>query len=452
MFLPLSALIGVILTFLKKDKLKNFGEVFIGLGILFVGLQFMKDAFKDGNEFSEAFKTMFVTVSTWPMGPILLLLIGALFTCLTQSSSATSGIVIVMVGTGAIEFTSGMYLVLGATIGTVMVTLVATIGSNINSKRMGVLCMIIRVMTALMALAIIWPIESLAGNALSNGLLNLFGNNTALALAMFLVFYNIIFIGIVLPFIEGFVKLGDVLVKDDSDKERKKYLNYIDNRLLITPTIALGQAKMEIEHMLILSRENLARGFKMLMTQDFDESETLEETEDAIDYINNAVTDYLIKLSYDATMKDERKIGAYFHIINDIERVGDHAYNFCEGAKKLNEEDLAFSETAVKELTSMYDVVNKMFDVAEDVFFNHKKSRLHELHGLEDRTDKLKTELTEAHYARIRSNTCHMELSPFYTSAVSSLERVADHLVNVGYAYINPTGDDENIKLAGYAR
>ena len=93
-----------------------------------------------------------------------------------------------------------------------------------------------------------------------------------------------------------------------------------------------------------------------------------------------------------------------------------------------------------------------MFDVAEDVFFNHRKNRLHELHGLEDRTDKLKTELTEAHYARIRNNTCHMELSPFYTSAVSSLERVADHLVNVGYAYINPTGDDENIKLAGYAR
>ena len=450
MFLPLSALIGVILTFLKKEKFKNFGEVFIGLGILFVGLQFMKDAFKDGNEFSEAFKTLFITVSTWPVGPLLLLLIGAVFTCLTQSSSATSGIVIVMVGSGAIEFTSGMYLVLGATVGTVVVTLIATIGSNVNSKRMGVLCMIIRVLTAFMALAIIWPIEAAADQALSKALLTLFGNNTPLALAMFLVFYNIIFIGIVLPFVEWFVKLGETIVKDDSDKERKKYLNYIDNRLLITPTIALGQAKMEINHMLTLARENLARGFKMLLTQDFDEEEKLVDTEDAVDYINNAVTDYLIKLSYDATMKDERKVGAYFHIINDIERIGDHAYNFYEGAKKLNEEDLALSDTAVKELSSMFGIIDKMFDLAEDIFFHHQTSRLYELHNLEDETDRLKTELTEAHYTRIRNNTCHMELSPFYTSAISSLERVADHLVNVGYAYINPTGDDQNVKLAGY--
>ena len=452
LFLPLSALIGVILTFLKKDKYKNFGEVFIGLGILFVGLQFMKDAFKEGNAFSEAFKTMFVTVSTWPAGPLLLILIGALFTCLTQSSSATSGIVIVMVGSGAIEFTSGMYLVLGATIGTVMVTLIATIGSNVNSKRMGVLCMIIRVLTAFMALAIIWPIESLADQALSKGLLIMFGNNTALALAMFLVFYNIIFIGIVLPFVEWFVKLGESIVKDDSDKEKKKYLNYIDDRLLITPTIALGQAKMEIDHMLLLAKDNLEIGFKMLMDKNFEKEEELVDREDAIDYINNAITDYLIKLSYDATMKDERKIGSYFHIINDIERIGDHAYNFYEAAKKLDEEDLGFSETAVKELTSMYDVINEMFSLAEDVFFKHQLHRLNDLHVLEDKTDKLKTELSNAHYARISAKLCHMELSPFYTSAVSSLERVADHLVNIGYAYMNPTGDDENIKLMGYAQ
>ena len=98
----------------------------------------------------------------------------------------------------------------------------------------------------------------------------------------------------------------------------------------------------------------------------------------------------------------------------------------------------------------MFGIIDKMFDLAEDIFFHHQTSRLYELHNLEDETDKLKTKLTEAHYTRIRNNTCHMELSPFYTSAISSLERVADHLVNVGYAYINPTGDDENVKLAGY--
>ena len=445
LFLPLSALIGVILTFLKKEKYKNFGEVFIGLGILFVGLQFMKDAFKDGNEFSEAFKTLFVTVSTWPAGPLLLILIGALFTCLTQSSSATSGIVIVMVGSGAIEFTSGMYLVLGATIGTVMVTLIATIGSNVNSKRMGVLCMIIRVLTAFMALTIIWPIESFGNQALSNALLTMFGGNTPLALAMFLVFYNIIFIGIVLPFIEWFVKLGESLVKDDSDKEKKKYLSFIDDRLLITPTIALGQAKNEINHMLELARENLKVGFNMLIDQNFDKKDELDEREDTIDFINNAITEYLIKLSHEATMKDEKKVGSYFHIINDIERIGDHACNFADGAQEMSDDDVHFSEAAVEELKVMYGVVDHMFEVAQDVFFRHQIGRLGELHALEDETDKLKTKLTAAHYERVTQETCTAELGAFFTSAVSSLERTADHLVNVGYAYINPTGDDENI-------
>nr|MCR4879860.1 DUF47 family protein [Bacilli bacterium] len=233
-------------------------------------------------------------------------------------------------------------------------------------------------------------------------------------------------------------------------EEKKKYLHFIDDRLLITPTIALGQAKNEISHMLTLSRENIKRGFNMLITLNFEEEDEIKDTEDAIDYINNAITEYLIKLSHDATMKEEEKVGSYFHIINDIERIGDHAYNFYDGAKEIRDEDLHFSETAVKELTSMYDVVDQMFDVAEDVFFRHNTRRLGELHRLEDQTDKLKKELSDAHYARITSRTCHMELSPYYTSIVSALERVADHLVNVGYAYINPTGDDEHVKLASY--
>ena len=333
-----------------------------------------------------------------------------------------------------------------------LVTIIATIGGDTNSKRTAVLCLIIRVFTALLATAIIWPIEALADHAISNGLLTVFGGNLSLTLAMFLVFYNIIFIGLILPFVEPFVKLGDVLVKDRSAEEAKKYLNFIDDRLLITPTIALGQAKNEINHMLELSRENLKLGFGMLLDQDFERLEELEEREGSIDFINNAITQYLIKLSHEATMKDEKKVGSYFHIVNDIERIGDHACNFAEGAQGMSEEDIHFSKEAVEELKDMYNVVDHMFEVAEDVFFRHQLHRLGELHELEDQTDKLKTKLTAAHYERVTKEKCTAELGAFFTSAVSSLERVADHLVNVGYAYINPTGDDENLLRYGFAR
>jgi phosphate:Na+ symporter len=320
--------------------------------------------------------------------------------------------------------------------------LLATIGSNVNAKRTGVIVLIIRVVSALIALAIYWPLAQYIDNAL----LAMFGGSASLAVAMFHVFYNIIFIGIILPFIEPIVKIGCALVKDKTAEEKKKYLSYIDDRLLITPTIALGQAKNEINHMLELARTNLKVGFNMLIDQNFDKKDELNEREDTIDFINNAITEYLIKLSHEATMKDEKKVGSYFHIINDIERIGDHACNFADGAQEMSDDDVHFSEAAIEELKVMYGVVDHMFEVAQDVFFRHQIGRLGELHALEDETDKLKTKLTAAHYERVTKETCTAELGAFFTSAVSSLERTADHLVNVGYAYINPTGDDENIK------
>lgn len=442
-FLPLTALVGVILTFLKKEKLKNIGEVFIGLGVLFVGLETMKGAFGEGGALTHAFETLFANVNS----PILLLLVGALFTCLTQSSSATTGIVIVMVGQSAIGLAEGFYLVLGATIGTVLVTIIASLGGSADAKRTALLCLIIRIITALMALIIVWVVEASTNSALSNGLSMMFGGNTQLTVAMFLVFYNIIFIGIILPFVEQFVKLGNLLIKDRSLEEKKKYLSYIDDRLLITPTIALGQAKNEIDHMLELSRDNLILGFNMITTLNFDHEDELKEREEQIDYINNAITDYLIKLSHDATFKEEKKVGSYFHIINDIERIGDHAYNFYSTAKELNDEDLKFSSVAIKEVTEMFNVVIRMFDVSKEVFFGHHVEKLKELHELENVTDELKTKLSNSHYTRLSANECTVELTPFYTSLVSELERVADHLVNVGYAYINPTGDDGAVIL-----
>ena len=446
-FLPMTAVIGVILTFLKNEKLKNIGEIFIGLGILFVGLDLMKGAFPSGGDLTNAFENLFALIKN----PFLLLLIGALFTCLTQSSSATTGIVLIMVGQNTISLLNGFYLVLGATVGTVIVTIIATIGGSADAKRTGLICLIIRVFTGLLATTILWVVESLTNNAFSNWMYNLFGGaeGVQLTVAMFLVFYNLIFVGLILPFVELFVKLGNVLIKDNTDEEKKKYLSFIDDRLLITPTIALGQAKNEITNMLDLSHINLRIGFKTLIDLDFEKANELIEREDQIDYINNAITEYLIKLSHDATMKEEKKIGSYFHIINDIERIGDHAYNFYDSAKKLRDDDLQFSTVARGELNKMFDVVDKMFDVAREIFFEHKLNKLSELHNLEEQTDSLKTELSNAHYQRIANNECHMELSPFYTTLVSELERVADHLVNIGYAYLNPTGDDENIVLEG---
>ena len=432
----LLAVIGVVLMFIKKEKIKNFGEILAGLGLLFFGLNTMSSAINGNADLVNGIKDFFAAIEF----PPLLLLIGAIVTALLQSSSATSGIAIAMVSTGALGFNDAVYLVLGATIGTVITTLIATIGGNVNAKRTGIICLVIRITTALIALAIYWPLA--ASFDLETAIPGVFGS-ASLAVALLLIAYNVVFMLAILPFVQFFEKMSIKLIKDKDEEKMKKALKYIDRRLLETPTIALMQVKREIINMMELAHENLKRGFNRILTQDTSGDKELIETEDKIDYINNKITDYLIELTHTASLKDEQMIGSFFHVVNDIERIGDHAYNFYESSLKMVANDLKFSDIAKKEFQEMFDVVDQMFELSFVIFHDQTGTYLKKLHDLENETDNLKNKLSSAHYERIQKNMCKMENSPFYTTLVSELERVADHLVNVGYSIDSPVGDDE---------
>ena len=432
----LLAVLGVILMFIKREKVKNIGEILAGLGLLFFGLHTMSSAITNTPELTDAIKAFFGAIDF----PLLLVLIGAIVTALLQSSSATSGIAIAMVSTGALGFNNAVYLVLGATVGTVITTLIATIGGNVNAKRTGIICLVIRITTALIALAIYWPLA--ANFDLETAIPGVFGS-ASLAVALLLIAYNIVFMLAVLPFVQIFEKLSIKLIKDKDEEKMKKALKYIDRRLLDTPTIAMMQVKREIINMMELAHENLKRGFERLLEQDASHDKELIETEDKIDYINNQITDYLIELTHTASMKDEKMIGSFFHVVNDVERIGDHAYNFYESSLKMVANDLKFSDVAKEEFRKMFAIVDEMFELSFTIFHDQTGTYLKKLHDLENETDNLKNELSSAHYERIQKHLCKMENSPFYTTLVSELERVADHLVNVGYSIDSPVGDDE---------
>ena len=436
----LFAVIGVVLMFIKKERIKSFGEILAGLGLLFFGLNTMSGAISgtpgdpDTLQLYNGIKAFFGAVDF----PLLLLLIGAVVTALLQSSSATSGIAIAMVGTGALSFDDAIYLVLGATIGTVITTLIATIGGSVNAKRTGIICLVIRLMTALIALTIYWPLAKTFNSLLINAF-----KSESLAVAMFLIIYNIVFMLAILPFVQYFEKLSIKLIKDKDEEKMKKAIKYIDNRLLDTPTVALMQTKREIINMMQLAHGNLRLGFNRILEQDASHDKELIETEDKIDYINNQITSFLIELTHTVSMKDEKMVGSFFHVVNDVERIGDHAYNFYESSLKMVSNDLKFSDTAKKEFQEMFEVIEQMFELSFVIFHDQTKTNLRRLHDLEAQTDMLKNKLSSAHYDRIQKNMCKMENSPFYTTLVSELERVADHLVNVGYSIVNPVGDDE---------
>ena len=435
-YFVLLAVIGVVLMFIKKEKVKNIGEILAGLGLLFFGLNTMSSAIKGSAELVSAIQSFFAVIDF----PLLLMLIGAIVTALLQSSSATSGIAIAMVGTAALGFNDAVYLVLGATVGTVITTLIATIGGNVNAKRTGIICLVIRVITSLIALAIYWPLA--ANFDLETIIPNAFGS-ASLAVAIILIAYNVVFMLAILPFVQVFEKLSIKLIKDKEEEKMKKALKYIDRRLLETPTIALMQVKREIINMMELAHENLKRGFERLLEQDPSQDKELIETEDKIDYINNQITDYLIELTHTASLKDEKMIGSFFHVVNDVERIGDHAYNFYDSSLKMVANDLKFSDIAKAEFREMFVIVDEMFELSFVIFHDQTGTYLKKLHDLENQTDNLKNKLSSAHYERIQKNMCKMENSPFYTTLVSELERVADHLVNVGYSIDSPVGDDE---------
>ena len=433
MFLMLVAVIGFIFGFFKNEGIKSVGEVLVGFGILFFGLEAMKGAFS-----LEPIQNVLVNILSGIDFPILLMIIGAILTMLTQSSSATNGIVIVMVGTNPNLLSSGFYLVLGATIVALLPTFLASLKSNILARRVTNSVIIVRIMGALLATIIVWAVSTPLFRALSD----IPSDDVAIMLALFTVIYNLIFVMVVLPLTKPIETLANIVFKDKVSLKQQGIIHHLDNNLIGTPSVAIIQVKKEIEGMLELARINLFLGIDAMLYQDLSNAKDIEAREDDIDFLNNSISDYLIKISSKASLNDEKKIGAYYHVINDIERIGDHACNFLSMAKKMQEEDLKFSKIAIEEFTNYANVLEEMFNLASMIFMLQKYDDLQRLHELEDETDDLKELFSNNHFERIKKNECNNELSPFHSNLLTELERCADHLTNIGYSIVSPTGDD----------
>ena len=433
MFLMATAFIGFVLGFFKSDRVKSIGKVLVGSGILFFGLEAMKSAFAI-QEIQDFLVSLFSAVSF----PLLLMLFGALLTGITQSSSATNGIVIIMIGTNPKMLESGFYLVLGATIGALVPTLLAALKGNTLSKRVTYSTLMCRILGATLMTILVWIISG----PLFKWLGTFPQEDAGIILAVFTVIYNIIYVAVMMPLTKPIQKLSEVLIKDKDEEKKKKALKYINDNLLNTPSVAILQVKKEIMSMLELSKINFELSMNCIFTLDLSKASEIENREEEIDSLNSAISDYLIKLSAKANIDDEARIGSYYHVINDIERIGDHAYNFLEMSRKLKNEDLDFSDIAKEEFTSFIKVLNEMFSLADQTFTYRNEEDLRKLHELENQTDILKEQLSSNHFERIKRNECNNKLSPFHSTLLSELERIADHLTNIGYSIVNPTGDD----------
>ncbi len=431
----LFAFIGIMMTFFKNEKIKRIGGILGGLGLIFVGLDIMGGSLKGNKELNDFFSNLFEAIDF----PLLLIILGALFTALIQSSSAATGIVIVMAGSGAISIQSALFIILGSNIGTCVTALIACLGASANSKRTAFIHFTFNTIGTVLFTSFLWP----TGSWFANLLQTLFPAGPELQIAMFHVIFNVTTTIILVPFVNQLVKLATLVIKEKKSDEEQYQLKFVDERLLKTPVIAVMQVKREVEYMASLAKENLGRAFEEMQNKDGKNKEILYKTEGVINFTNNAMTKYLIQLSPLLDSGDEQVVGSYFHVLNDLERIGDHAENFYEIGSQMGAENLAFSDMAFGEIMEMYRKVDRMFEIALDAFDNVSSEHLRELTDLENQVDALKKKLSSQHFTRLATGDCKVEQSAYFFSTVSGLERVADHIINIGYSILTPTGDQK---------
>ena len=440
MLMYLFAFAGVMMGFFKKEKIKLAGLLCSGLGLIFVGLEIMSSEQAFGNPLVE---TMFQGIFSVIDFPLLLILVGVIFTALIQSSSAATGVVITMVGTGIMPLELALFIILGANIGTCVTALLASVGANANSKRVALIHFTFNVIGTVIFTAIVWIFKE----PVVNLLVSMFPGNDPMSLQMrvsaFHVVFNVTTTCLLLPFVKQLVQYSCRVIKDKKQEEEGHALKYIDDRMLTMPSVALMQAKKEIDYMLSLVEENVVLSFAALAENQPLHGDTITQNEAVIDFTNGALTKFLIKLSSNVEQSDERVIGSYFHVINDLERIGDHAENFYEIGAEMAAKKIAFSQKAQRDIKKMQEKILQMLAIAKDAFDNLNTAELAKLSQLEDETDKMKKELTATHFARLAEGDCSMEVSPYYSSVVVGLERVADHLVNVGYSIVSPVGSQK---------
>ena len=441
MLMYVFAFAGVIMGFFKNEKIKLAGLLCSGLGMIFVGLNIMSSEQAFGNPLVEnLFTGIFARVDF----PLLLILIGVIFTALIQSSSAATGVIITMVGTGILPLNLALFIILGANIGTCVTALLASVGANANSKRVALIHFTFNAIGTVLFAAIIWIFKE----PVVNLLVSLFPGKDPMSLQLrvsaFHVIFNVTTTCMLLPFVKQLVNYSCKVIKDKKEAKETLTFKFVDERLLTTPTIALAQVKKEIDYMLSLVEDNIYNSFVAMFTGSTQHSEEIARNEAIIDFTNSELTKYLIKLSADMEESDEKVIGSYFHVLNDLERIGDHAENFHEIGIEMINRGISFSNQARKGIEAMRDMTLEMFSLSKDAFENMNKGDLAKLGALEEAVDGMKRELIAGHFARLAEGNCSVDVSPYYSSVVIGLERVSDHLVNIGFSIVNPTGSQKD--------
>lgn len=435
-YAPVILLVGVLAAmFCKKDKIKKFADIIIGFGVLFLGLSTMSTSMAGMKEVPEVVNLM-GSLKT----PLVATLMGLVLTTIIQSSSVTVSIVLLLANQDLLSLHISLYIILGCNIGACTTALLASMAGKKDAKRAALIHFWFNVIgTALLyvilfvleepVMKMIWAVSSDKGRFVANA-------HTIIKIFQVVVLF---------PFSNAIVRLSCLCVPGEDKKVnyRESYqLKYIGDKVVFNPATAVVEVIKELDRMASLASENLTRAMNALVTLDEEDIAEVYEVEKNINFLNHAITDYLVKINQTTLpIEDLKSIGALFHVVNDIERIGDHAENVADAARQRKETGVTISKEAQKELGDLLEMVTRLIRYSIDMFARSDESHMKDVIALEDQVDAKEKEMQKSHVQRLTRGECSPEAGMMFSDIASGLERVADHATNIAFAVI--TAEEE---------
>ncbi len=423
--------IGILMSMLiKNEKVVNIGNILAGLGLIFVGLEFIS-IFAKQIMFVDGKSIPYDWVATIFQGdhfPLLLVIVGLVLTALVHSSSTITSLMVVLASIGVLSFNNALFLALGSNIGTCVTSIMSSAGTNVNAKRTALVHLLFNLFGCIIFIAPIWIWKTEITDLFAS-----MSGDVGQQIAIFHTLFNVITTLVLLPFSQYVVKLACFIVKDSKKEEDERFrFAYIDDRLLSTPHVAASNIKKEIIRMSGYAKENIDLAVEMLLDEDKDHTKVIRSNEEILNFNNKAITAFLTKImSKDLTDEDDKKIGTYYHVVSDVERVGDYAENIMEYSLKLRDAELTLSEEAKQELKEFVEAFNNLYQWAFAAFDERSVSMIDEVEKIEQQIDDMTVALEKKHIERLRYNQCSAETGSAYLQTISHLERVSDHITNV---------------------
>ena len=428
---PLFAIIGVaVMMFVKNEKVHHISSIFAGLGILFMGMDMMGAAMEPLQE-SEAFINLMTKFSN----PLIGILVGAVFTAIIQSSSASVGILQALAATGMVPLSSAVYVLFGQNIGTCITAVLASIGMKVNAKRTTIIHLMFNIIGTVLftIICMVTPYVHLIESITPGDPVAQIANAHTI--------FNIVTTLILLPFGTQMADIAEKILpdskKEDDEDLRLKYIRPFESSYAIgNSAVAVTQVREEVGRMQEMVMKNIGDAFDTLIKYDDKSHKKVEEREEYIDYLNKGISEYVVSLmASEMSSDDSRKINGYYAIISNLERIGDHAVNIVEYADDMKKWDLKFSDNVLEELEDMKKQCIASLNNVKDVDSGNVAEVLTQAVALEQKTDNMRDKYFKKQMQRLKKGKCKPQSGIVFSEILTDFERIGDHVLNIAQEY-----------------